>query len=88
MKPIAKALEETKEVKRARNISQEFQLYGVYIADTLADQKHYSLYIKLAKTYDRSILEQALNYAKGYDSAKSKARIFMWKLKQLKEEKK
>ncbi len=88
MKSISEVLEKTQTTKRAKNISQEFQLFGVYMADSLDDQKHYSLYIKLAKTYERALLEQALNYAKGYTSAKSKAKIFMWRLKQLKEENK
>ena len=57
------------------------------MADTLGDTKHYSLYIKLAKTYERGLLEEALNYTKDYTRAKSKARVFMWKLTQLRKEK-
>lgn len=65
-------------------MSKEFQHYGVYLADQLQDPKHYSLYIKLAKNYERSLLEEALGYAKGYTTAKSKAKVFMWRLAQLK----
>lgn len=88
MKSISKVLEETKGLKRPTNLSQEFQVFGVYIADTLEDPKHYSLYIKLAKNTKRPILEEALNFTKGYLTAKNKARVFMWKLKQLKDLKK
>lgn len=66
-------------------ISREFQAFGVHLADVLDDYKHKSLYIKLAKTVHRSILEKALSFA--VDSkADNKGALFMWKLKQLKEE--
>lgn len=88
MKSISRVLEETKGLKRPKNLSKEFQVFGVYLAETLEDPKHYSLYIKLAKNTQRQILEEALNFTKGYLTAKNKARVFMWKLKQLKDEKK
>lgn len=84
MKSINKIIGETKFKNRPKNLSKEFQVYGVYLAETLQDTKHYSLYIKLAKELDRKILEEALNFTKGYTSAKSKAKVFMWKLQQLK----
>lgn len=84
MKSIAKAIAETRFKDRPKNISREFQMYGVYLAESLQDTKHYSLYIKLAKEVDRKILEEALNFTKGYYSAKNKARVFMWKLTELK----
>ena len=84
MKSIAKAIAEAKFKDRPKNISREFQMYGVYLAERLQDTKRYSLYIKLAKTVNRGVLEEALNFTKGYYSAKSKARVFMWKLKELK----
>ena len=64
-------------------ISREFQSFGVHLAEELDDYKHKSLYIKLAKTVHRSILEKALTFC--VDSkARSKGALFMWKLKQLK----
>src|SRR3972149_1725771 len=66
-------------------ITQEFQDYGYRLAVTLDDLAHKSLYIKMAKEVDRTILEKALAFV--IDSqAKSKPRLFMWKVKQLKEE--
>lgn len=63
-------------------ISREFQLFGIKLAEDLDDYKHKSLYIKLAKTVHRSILEKALTFA--IDSnAKNKGALFMWKLKEL-----
>ena len=64
-------------------VSREFQTFGLYLAEALDDPKHRSLYIKLAKTVHRSILEKALSFV--IDSgAKKKGALFMWKLKKLK----
>lgn len=83
MKSVSKIIAETKFKDRPKNIAYEFQEYGVYLAESLNDTKHYSLYIKLAKELPRKILEEALNFTKGYYVAKSKAKVFMWKLQQL-----
>ena len=69
-------------------ITKEFQDYGYRLAVTLNDMKHKSLYIRMAKTIDRGILERALSFVSDAQTAKSKARLFMWKVKKLKEEKK
>jgi hypothetical protein len=66
-------------------ISREFQTFGIHLAEELDDYKHKSLYIKLAKTVHRSILEKALSFACD-STAKNKGALFMWKLKQLREE--
>lgn len=84
MKSIKSAIAEAKFKDRPKNISKEFQMYGVYLAECLQDTKHYSLYIKLAKNINRQLLEEALNFTKDYNFAKSKAKVFMWKLDQLK----
>lgn len=84
MKSIKTAIAETKFKDRPKNISREFQMFGVYLAESLQDTKHYSLYIKLAKEVDRKLLEEALNFTKGYYGAKNKAKVFMWRLKELK----
>ncbi len=63
-------------------ISREFQKYGIYLAETLDDYAHKSLYIRLAKTVPRAILEKALTFVKDAN-ATSKARLFMWKMKEL-----
>lgn len=67
-------------------ISREFQSFGIHLAESLDDYKHKSLYIKLAKTIHRSILEKALSFC--VDSkARNKGALFMWKLKELKNSK-
>lgn len=68
-------------------ISREFQTFGLKIAEQLDDYKHRSLYIKLAKTVHRSILERVLTFV--IDSnAKNRGALFMWKLKEIRKEKK
>ncbi len=84
MKKLGNIIDEIKFKDRPKNLTKEFQVYGVYLAETLGDTKHYSLYIKLAKIEPREMLDTALNFCKDYASAKSKGRLFMWKLKQLK----
>ena len=64
-------------------ISREFQSYGIYLAETLNDMKHKSLYIRLAKTVPRAILEKALSFVKDA-RATSKPKLFMWKMGKLK----
>lgn len=65
-------------------ISREFQKYGYDLAEELGDLKNKSLYIKLAKDETRSFLETARNFVKDAYQVKSKPKLFMWKLQQLK----
>lgn len=67
-------------------ISREFQKYGVFLTEALSDYKHKSLYMKLAKTTNRALLEKALSYVKDANVDRPGA-LFMWKLKKLREEK-
>ena len=64
-------------------ISREFQSYGIKLAEDFDDYSHRGLYIRLAKTYPRALLEKAYTFV--IDSnAKNKGALFMWKLKELK----
>ena len=81
MKSIKQVLENFNPVED-KYISREFQKYGIYLTEELEDYKHKSLYIKLAKTIHRSILEKALTYVSD-SNAKNRGALFMWKLQQL-----
>lgn len=72
--------------KEDRYISREFQKYGYDLAEELGDLEHKSLYMRLAKTTPRQLLEQARYFIKDAGGVKSPARLFMWKLKQLRDE--
>lgn len=67
-------------------ISREFQSFGVHLSEALDDYKHKSLYIKLAKTVHRSILEKALSFVVD-SNARNKGALFMWKVKEIKSSK-
>ena len=66
-------------------ISRDFQAFGLHLAEQLDDMKHKSLYIKLAKTMHRPILERALSFVSD-SKAKNRGALFMWKLGELKKE--
>lgn len=86
MKKIGSILEKY-DPKVDKYVSREFQTYGIFLAEEFNDTKHKGLYIKLAKTTHRSILEKAYSFV--IDSnAKNKGALFMWKLKQIKDEEK
>lgn len=71
-------------IEEDKYISREFQKYGYDLAEELDDLKHKALYIKLAKTTPRGFLESARSFVKDAQNARSKGRLFMWKLKELK----
>jgi len=82
MKSIGKILKGY-DPKVDKHISREFQAYGIHLAEELDDYKHRGLYIKLAKTHSRSLLEKAFSFCVD-SNAKNKGALFMWKLKELK----
>jgi len=55
------------------------------LAEELHDWKNRSLYIRLAKTIDREILEKARYFVKDHSpgTIKTPYKLFMWKLKEL-----
>ncbi len=63
-------------------ISRDFQAFGIYLAEKLGEPRKKSLYIKLAKTIPRPVLEEALRFVIDAN-ARKKAALFMWKLKEL-----
>ncbi|MBU2592007.1 MAG: hypothetical protein ABH867_00565 [Patescibacteria group bacterium] len=74
--------------RRKKYVKEEFQAYGLMLAEELEDWKNKSLYIKLAKQTDRQLLEKARLFVKDQlrGTVKSNAKLFMWKLKELKNE--
>ncbi len=83
-KKVSSFLEKYKEIPEDKYVSQEFQQYGYDLAVELNDMSHKALYIKLAKTNPRESLETARRFVKDAVNAKSKGRLFMWKLGELK----
>lgn len=88
MQKIGDALKKYKLVDTDKYISREFQKYAYDLAEELGDVSHKSLYMKLAKETPRILLERARSFVKDAENARSKGRLFMWKLKELKNAKK
>jgi hypothetical protein len=88
MQKIGDALKKYKLDDTDKYLSREFQKYAYDLAQELGDMPHKSLYMKLAKDTPRILLEKARSFVKDAENARSKGRLFMWKLKQLKNEKK
>jgi len=76
------------QTKDDKYITREFQQYGYELAEELGDLTHKALYIKLAKETPRALLESARSFVKDAPNVKSPARLFMWKLSELKKQSK
>jgi len=69
----------------SKHAKHEFQAYAYRLAYDLNDLVNLKMYLRLAKTIERPLLEEAYAYA--IDSAlENKSRIFLWKLKQVRSE--
>ncbi len=86
MKSIKELLEK-RDWDKGKHIKYEWQEFGYRLAVELKDLKHRSLYMKLAKNEDRKLLQKALDFTKDYKekavSKSGRAKLFMWKLKNL-----
>ncbi len=74
-------------VSRPPRIKYEFQAYGQRLARDLGEPARESLYMKLAKEVDRSLLEQAREHVLRSTNVRKKGALFMYKLKQLRDKK-
>ncbi len=72
--------------KTKRYIHHRFQDYGYRLAEKLGDLQHRTIYMGLAKNEDHNMLERALSFALDYYDQPNKGKLFMWKLKQLRQE--
>lgn len=82
--PISDVLAKYKVDDTDKYVSREFQKYAYDLAVELDDMAHKSLYMRLAKNTPRGLMETARSFVKDAQNAKSKGRLFMWKLQQLK----
>ncbi len=65
-------------------VSREFQDYGYRLACEMGEEKRKGMYIRLAKTVDRAILERAKSFVADATHVDNKGRLFMWALGRLK----
>lgn len=59
-------------------VTREFQDYGYRLACDMGEEKRKGMYIKLAKTVDRSILERARSFVLDARRVDNRGRLFMW----------
>lgn len=82
MQSVGKILKRFDPVKD-KYISRDFQQFGIWLAEEMEDYKNRGMWIRLAKTNHRSILEQCFSFVKD-SNADNKIALFLWKLKQIK----
>jgi hypothetical protein len=84
MKSVGQTLKNFKLEDKGGYITREFQDYGYRLACDLGETTKVSLYIKLAKTTDRKILEQARTFVLDAPHVHNRGRLFMWAIGKLK----
>jgi hypothetical protein len=84
MQKVGDVISKYKVKEDEKYVSREFQQYGYDLASELGDLKNTSLYIKLAKTTSRGLLEAARSFVKDANNVKNRPALYMWKLTQLK----
>jgi 2-polyprenyl-3-methyl-5-hydroxy-6-metoxy-1,4-benzoquinol methylase len=68
-----------------RGTAHEFQDYAYRLAADLNDLNNLIIYLRLSKTVPRNILEQVYSFVAD-SKIENKGRLFLWKLKKLREE--
>lgn len=84
MKKVSEVLKNFNPTKD-KYISRDFQAFGIYLSEEMEDYKNRGMWIRLAKTNHRSILEKTLSFVKD-SNADNKIALFLWKMKQIKTE--
>lgn len=69
-----------------RYISREFQKYAYDLAVELNDLDHRGIYMRLAKTVPRHLLEKARYFVKESGTTRTPGKLYMWKLGELRKE--
>ena len=83
MRSIAEIIK-NKNIKSDIRNKYEYQAYGNRLAEEMGDMRHRSLYIKLAKSENRALLERARQYVLSAAKITTPGKLFMWKLTELK----
>ena len=82
MKSLKQIFDERAKPETNKYVTREWQDYGYRLAKELGDEAHKSLYIKMAKNEDRTLLEQAKRFVIDAN-ADNRGALFMWKVKEL-----
>jgi hypothetical protein len=85
MKSIAEVLAKIKGDDSGKYLKHEWQQFAYNLANWLDDTERISMYMKLAKEEDRMLLQKAWDFVKE-SNARSKPKLFLWKVAQLRKE--
>lgn len=85
MQKISDIVKKYKLDDKDKYVSREFQKYAYDLSVELNDLPHKSLYMRLAKNTPRGLMESVRSFVKDAQNARSKGKLFMWKLQQLKQ---
>lgn len=85
MQSIGEVLKQIQQNDSGKYLKHEWQLYAYNLANWLGDEKRMSMYMKLAKNEKREHLQSAWDFVKE-SNAKSRPRLFLWKLTQIKKQ--
>ena len=77
-------LEKLKKRKKRSHVSHSFQFVGLFLTEILNDEKHKSLYIKLAKNHNHEMLIGLAKRVAERKKIKNKGAYFMTMLKRQK----
>lgn len=83
MQSLSQILARIEEKDSGKYLKYEWQFYGYRLAKGLDDMDRISMYMKLAKIEKRTVLQEAWDFVKE-SNAKSKPRLFLWKMSRLK----
>ena len=86
VKSLGEILRNIQAKDAGKYLKHEWQLYGYRLANWLDDMERISLYMRLAKTEHRKLLDEAWDFVKDAYHPNSKSKLFMWKLSQLRKE--
>lgn len=80
VKSLGEILRKIQTKDGGKYLKHEWQLYAYRLATWLDDLDRVSLYMRLAKTEERKLLDQAWDFVKDAYNPHSKPKLFMWKL--------
>jgi hypothetical protein len=84
MKSIQQALTNFKLEDKGGHITREFQDYGYRLACEMGEESKKGMYIKLAKTVDRSTLERARTFVLDAETVNNRGKLFLWAVGRIK----
>ena len=65
-------------------VSREFQDYGYRLACEMGEETKKGMYIKMAKTTDRAVLERARSFVMDAPEVRNRGKLFMWAVGRIK----